>query len=102
MVTKKQYIAAQKLIADYEQQLRERNVIASPLCWQFMFTTDDEWYLKPEPKWQFRYLKAKSLDEAVQKFIARQPKHIVRLDYEVRQGDTFHDISNVDAVQDWL
>ena len=83
--------------------LKQANVIGSASAgYQFMYYLSDEDYMQPEPKYRLKYIKAKSIDAAIKKFLARKPKSLTRLDYEVEKDGQFIDISNVEALRHYL
>ena len=97
MITKKQYEEALKTIAGYERQ----NQVADK-GYQFMYYLSGEGFYRAEPKYHIRYIKAKSLDAAINRFLSTKPKSLVKVDYEVEHNGKYIDISNIDALQEWL
>ena len=49
-----------------------------------------------------KYIKAKNIDSAIKKFLARKPKSMTGLDYEVHNGDIYIDISNRSEFSEYL
>lgn len=103
MITKREYNKALNTVLKYEQQLRKRRVIGnSSAGYQFMYYLSDEDYMKPEPKYRLKYVRAKNINEAVNKFLANKPKSLTRMDYEVEKDGKYIDISNFEKLQHYL
>lgn len=66
---------------------------------QFLWGKD---YWKREDNFFTRYIKAKSVDSACNKFAKSLPKTLEWIDYEVAEGDQFHDITENKLLQEYL
>ena len=85
-ITKPQYNKALNIVANYQLQLKQKGI---KTCNEFYFL----WYCQFGQE-HHRCIKAKSIESAINKFIIILPKTISSLDYEVKNGDKFIDISN--------
>ena len=98
MITRREYLKAQKVIDAYTKQLNKPNVIAS--SFHFLYWLNDEQVYDGAER--YKTIRAKSIEVAIRKFLRVAPKTLSRIDYEVGHKDNFIDISQFKEIKNWL
>lgn len=95
-IGKREYDKAVKIVEAYQQQNIKTVPVACNINY-FGFL----WYSDNNVEHQ-TWIKAKNIDSACKKFVARKFKTLFRLDYEVCNNRTFIDISERKELKEWL
>ena len=94
IISKRDYMKALKIVGAYESQVNT-TVIKKDGRFGFL------WYNVNGDGSQ-RWVKAKSIDSAIKKFIRNAPKTMDRLDYEVQHNNSYIDVSEKEELVKWI
>lgn len=91
-ITKAEFLKAQRVIQTYKIQQQEGK-------YQFLYWLVDD---TEEDNMCEKWIKAKSLDQACNIFLAWKTSNVVRVDYEVYFNGTYIDITNRSGFEDLI